>query len=322
MKPSLSRWARRLARVRDAESSRAVRVGAALLRRLRVARTNAKPIARLAPLLLPLVLLPQAAAAQPSSRSVLLATTTSVRDSGLLDVLLPLFRQRTGISVQAVAVGTGAALRMGAEGNADLLLTHAPEAEKALVRQGAVSSRVEIMENYFVLAGPAQDPARAAEAASATEALRRIRAMELPFVSRGDDSGTHKREMDLFRQVGIDPEARWSGLTRTGSGMGISLQVAGQREAYILSDMGTFLAFRERTGLVALSRREPALRNVYAVLSVNPTRFPRVRAEEARQLLAFFQSAAAREVIRDFGTSKFGRPLFEPLDRVPAAAAP
>ncbi len=262
------------------------------------------------------------AAPKDSPRSVLLATTTSVQDSGLLDVLLPLFREQTGIRVQAVAVGTGAALRMGAEGNADLLLTHAPEAEKTLLRENAVSERVEIMENYFVLAGPGDDPARAAQASSVNEALRAIRDQQQPFVSRADDSGTHKRETALFRDAGIDPELRWPGLTRTGSGMGISLQVAGQREAYILSDMGTFLAFRERTGLVALSRNEPALRNVYAVLIVNPERFSGIRADEARQLATFLQGAVAREVMGEFGTARFGRPLFQPLDSLPAVAAP
>jgi tungstate transport system substrate-binding protein len=251
--------------------------------------------------------------AQASPRSVLLATTTSIRDSGLLDVLLPIFSAQTGIRVQAVAVGTGAALRMGAEGNADLLLTHAPEAENALVASQAVSRRVEIMQNYFVIAGPPEDPAGVAASASAVEALARIHARELPFVSRGDDSGTHKREAALFRDAGVDPDARWPGLTRTGSGMGISLQVAGQRKAYILSDIGTFLAFRERAGLVALSHPEPDLLNVYSVLLVNPLRFPRVRAKEAGALAAFFQSEIAREAMREFGSAQFGRPLFRPL---------
>ena len=277
-------------------------------------------------LLLALLLLAVAGAtsarAEDSPRSVLLATTTSVQDSGLLDVLLPVFREQTGIRVQAVAVGTGAALRMGTEGNADLLLTHAPEAEKTLLREGVVSERVEIMENYFVLAGPSDDPAGVAQASGVKEALRAIRDQEQPFVSRGDDSGTHKREKALFRDAGIDPDLRWPGLTRTGSGMGISLQVAGQREAYILSDMGTFLAFQARTGLVALSRREPALRNVYAVLIVNPERFSGVRVKEARKLASFLQGAAAREVMGQFGTERFGRPLFEPLASLPAVAAP
>ena len=260
---------------------------------------------------------PRELAADEPPRSVLLATTTSIQDSGLLDVLLPEFTRETGIPVRAVAVGTGAALRMGAEGNADLLLTHAPEAEAALLRDGALARREVIMENYFVLAGPAADPAGAKESAGVIEALGKIHSMRLPLVSRADDSGTHKREVALFREAGLDPDARWPGLTRTGSGMGISLQVAGQRNAYVLSDMATFLAFRKRTGLVAVSRQEPGLRNVYSVLTVNPDRFPRVRAAEARRLAAFFQSEAARAIIREFGVVRFGRPLFQ----LPAAPA-
>ena len=173
------------------------------------------------------------------------------------------------------------------------------------------------MQNYFVIAGPPEDPAGVAASASAVEALALIRARDLPFVSRGDDSGTHKREVALFRDAGVDPDARWPGLTRTGSGMGISLQVAGQCKAYILSDIGTFLAFRNRAGLVALSHPEPDLRNVYSVLPVNPLRFPRVRAKEAGALVAFFQSEIARETMREFGNAQFGRPLFRPLAAQP-----
>lgn len=246
-------------------------------------------------------------------RRLLVATTTSVEDSGLLDALLPAFTEQTGIRVQAVAVGTGAALRLGAEGNADALLTHAPEAELALVRSGAVDRRVEIMENYFVLAGPPADPAGVGEAGSVLEALRAIHEKQAPFVSRADDSGTHKREVALWRDAGLDPEARWPGLTRTGAGMGLSLQVAGQKQAYILSDIGTFLAFRQQTGLEALSGREPALRNVYAVMRVSPERFPRVHAAEADAFIAFWTRPDTRARIAGFGEERFGQALFSPL---------
>ena len=259
------------------------------------------------------------ALAQQPERSVLLATTTSVQDSGLLAVLLPVFTEQSGIRVQAVAVGTGAALRMGAEGNADLLLTHAPGAEAILVSDGAIAERVEIMENYFVLAGPAADPGGVARSPTASQALARIHAQQLPFVSRADDSGTHMREIALFRDAGIDPDARWPGLTRTGSTMGISLEIAGQRQAYILSDIATFLAFQDRVGLVSLSHEEPGLRNVYSVLRVDPIRFPRVRAAEAKALADFLQSESARAIMRDFGAKKFGRALFQPV-AAPAAA--
>jgi tungstate transport system substrate-binding protein len=251
--------------------------------------------------------------AQEPPRSLLLATTTSVQDSGLLDHLLPVFMERTNIRVRAVAVGTGAALRMGAEGNADVLLTHAPSSEKKLLADGAIDRRVEIMQNYFVLAGPPADPADVRSAPSVTQALLRIRKSGAPFVSRGDDSGTHKREVALFRAAGLDPDEKFQGLTRTGSGMGLSLQIAGEKQAYILSDIGTFLAFHERIGLEVMSGNEASLRNVYAILHVNPERFPKVHADEATALEAFFARAETRAAIAKFGLERFGRRLFEPI---------
>ena len=245
--------------------------------------------------------------------AVLLATTTSVRDSGLLDALLPLFTEYSGIRVRAVAVGTGAALRMGSEGNADILLTHAPEAEEKLLRAGALSQRRVIMENHFLLAGPPDDPARVREASDILGALQRIREGGAPFVSRGDDSGTHMREQALFRQAGLDPDAHWPGLTRTGSGMGLSLEVAGQRRAYILSDLGTFLAFRERVDLAQMSRGEEKLRNLYSILLVNSDRFPRVHSKQAMELADFLGGPLARRTIADFGLKRFGRTLFQPV---------
>jgi len=261
-------------------------------------------------LLLWLVIAPMGASAE---ESVLLATTTSVRDSGLLDALFPSFTERSGIRVRVVAVGTGAALRMGAEGNADLLLTHAASAEEELVASGAVLGRTPFMENHFVLAGPADDPAGVAEAASPEEAYRRIAGRPSPYVSRGDDSGTHKREVALLMGAGLDPEGGWEGFATTGSGMGLTLQVAGERKAYVLSDIGTFLAFRDTTGLKALSKPAPSLRNVYALLRVSPERFPRVRAEAAERLERFFLERSTQERIAGFGQERFGRSLFRPL---------
>jgi tungstate transport system substrate-binding protein len=245
--------------------------------------------------------------------SVLLATTTSVRDSGLLGALLPTFSERTGIRVRVVAVGTGAALRLGADGNADLLLTHAPQAEEELVSSGAAVSRTPFMENHFVLGGPPEDPAEVRQATSPEEAFRRIAAAQAPYASRADDSGTHKREKALLEGAGLDPAGGWPGFAKTGSGMALTLQVAGERRAYVLSDAGTFLAFQEHTGLVALSQPVPALRNVYSLLRVDPERFPRVRAEAARKLEAFFVEPATQERIAGFGRERFGRPLFRPL---------
>ncbi|MEE9280163.1 MAG: substrate-binding domain-containing protein [Myxococcota bacterium] len=251
---------------------------------------------------------------QTESRELLLATTTSVQDSGLLDELLPLFHEETGIDVRAIAVGTGAALRMGAEGNVDVLLTHAPEAELELVASGAVHGRRPFMENFFVIAGPPEDPLGVAEAESALEAYRRLWQGRARYVSRGDDSGTHRRERALLRDAGLAPEGDWEGYMRTGSGMGLSLQVAGEKRAYILSDMGSFLAFRERTGLVALSREEPELRNVYSILRVNEARIPgRIRAESSQAFERFLVRPDVQRRIASFGHERFGRALFRPL---------
>ena len=254
-----------------------------------------------------------AAPAKDDPATLLLATTTSVQDSGLLDALLPDFTRETGIRVRSVAVGTGAALRMGREGNVDVLLTHAPEAERALLTDGALDRRVEIMENHFVLAGPPEDPAEVAGLASIGTALRRLDERRAPFVSRGDDSGTHKREVALLRAAGLDPAGGRPGWTRTGSGMGLSLQIAGQKRAYILSDIGTYLAFAERSELAVLSRPEAALRNVYSVLRVSPERFPDVHRTQADALLAWLVGPAVRRQIGAFGVERYGRALFQPL---------
>ena len=251
-------------------------------------------------------------AAPGRAENLILATTTSVRDTGLLDLLLPRFEAQAGVRVKALAVGSGAALRMGAEGNADVLVTHAPEGEEALLREGRVASRDPFMENFFVLAGPPADPAGVRDAAGAADALRRIAAAPAPYASRGDDSGTHQREQALLREAGLDAAGGWPGFVRTGSGMGQTLLVAGERRAYALSDVATFLAFQERTGLVALSRREPSLRNVYSVLVVKPA---------GRALAEFLLAPATQREIAEFGRERFGEPLFTPLRPTAEAGA-
>ncbi len=279
-------------------------------------RTSARALSLL------LLLLAPACGPEPAERELLLATTTSLQDSGLLDELLPLFREQRGIAVRAVAVGSGAALRMGKEGNVDVLLTHAPEAEQELVDSGAVLGRRPFMENFFVIAGPPADPFGIAGADSALAAYRRLWREHAPYVSRGDDSGTHKRELALLGAAGLEAVADWEGHVRTGSGMGSSLQVAGERRAYILSDIGTFLAFRERTKLASLSREEPALRNVYSVLRVNPDRFSgRIRVESALELEHFLVTRDTQLRIAEYGRERFGRPLFRPLALAPESEA-
>jgi tungstate transport system substrate-binding protein len=236
-----------------------------------------------------------------------------VQDTGLLDALLPVFRERTGIAVQVVAVGSGAALKMGAEGNADVLIAHDPKGEDNLLASGAVLTRTPIMENYFVIAGPSEDPAKVAQAADPAAAFRAIAAAKAPYVSRGDDSGTHRKEK-------LPAEKPWEGFASTGSGMGLTLQVAGERRAYALSDIGTFLAYRERTRLVRLTKDAPELRNEYSVLPISPKRFPKVHAGAAQRFADFLVDPQTQKRIGEFGQDRYGAPLFKPL--VTAKPAP
>lgn len=271
---------------------------------------------RLRPVIAFILLSLVSASAAADEARLLLATTTSVQDTGLLDALLPVFRERTGIAVQVVAVGSGAALRMGADGNADVLVTHDEQGERALVASGAALARTPFMENYFVIAGPPDDPAGVAAAADPAAAFRQIATTKARYVSRGDDSGTHRREKQLLADAGLDPAAPWPGFTSTGSGMGLTLQVAGERRAYALSDIGTFLAYRERTGLVRLTGEAPALRNEYAVLRIDPERFAgRVNGDAARRFEVFVSDADTQRRIGEFGRERFGAPLFRPLLR-------
>jgi len=251
---------------------------------------------------------------RPSEEAdLLLVTTTSVRDSGLLAELLPIFQQQTGVRAQVIAVGSGAALRMGRDGNADILLTHAPAGEEALVESGAAIHRTPFMENYFVIAGPPEDPAGVRSAASPADAIRRIAAAGAPFASRGDDSGTHRREVALFEEAGLDPTARWPGFLTSGAGMGQTLQIAGEKRAYVLSDIGTFLAFQKRIDLDVLSQPAPSLRNEYSVVRLDPSRLAPEREKRAEQFEAFLLAPDTQRRIAEFGRERFGRSLFRPL---------
>jgi tungstate transport system substrate-binding protein len=254
--------------------------------------------------------------AEDAKRPLVIGSTTSVRDSGLMDELLPLFEKETGIHVQLVAVGSGAALKMGADGNADVLVTHEPDGEAALVASGALVDRQPFMENFFLIAGPGEDPAGIAKAQDAAAGIALIAKKPAPWASRGDDSGTHKREQALFKQAGLDPNATWPGLVRTGQGMGATLQVAGEKRAYVLTDRATFQAFQARTQLAPVFDAKSAdLRNVYSVSRPNPAKFPagQVDVEGAKRFAAFMTSPATAERIRAFGTKDGGAPLFTPL---------
>jgi tungstate transport system substrate-binding protein len=249
-------------------------------------------------------------AGPPITKAVILATTTSTQDSGLLDELLPRFEKQTGYQVKTIAVGSGQAIAMGRRGEADVLLVHSPEAEQTLMAEGSGVNRRIVMHNDFILLGPASDPAQVRGKATAA-ALQAVAAGRAVFISRGDNSGTHAQEKKLWAAAGLKPEGQaW--YQQTGLGMGQTLAVASEKRAYTLSDRGTYLALRKKLGLQLLSEGDAALLNVYHVIEVNPARFPKVNAPGARAFADFLVSKDVQTVIKDFGIGPFGSPLFFP----------
>ncbi|GIW78730.1 MAG: tungsten ABC transporter substrate-binding protein [Gemmatales bacterium] len=244
------------------------------------------------------------------AESITLATTTSTRDSGLLDRLLPVFRRQTGIEVKVVAVGTGQAIELGRRGDADVLLTHAPDAEKAFMAEGWGKERRPVMHNDFILAGPKDDPAGLIGAREIVEAFSKIAAKQAPFVSRGDESGTHRKELDIWKKAKIEPTGPW--YIRAGAGMARALRIASEKRAYILADRGTFLALRDELDLTIVSSGDPMLRNDYSVILLNEERHPHVHVAEAKQFADFLTAAETKALIGEFGVDKFGQPLFVP----------
>ncbi|HEY8491524.1 MAG TPA: substrate-binding domain-containing protein [Dehalococcoidia bacterium] len=269
---------------------------------------------RLLPALFPVLLLVVVAACGgggPDRDELILATTTSTMDSGLLDVLIPAFEEESGYRVTPVAVGSGQALELGRRGEADVLLVHAPEAEERFMAEGHGVDRRLVMHNDFVIVGPPEDPAGARAAAATREVLSRIAAAGARFISRGDDSGTHQLERALWQAAGIDPEGEaW--YVVSGQGMGATLGVANERRGYTLTDRATYLALRDRLDLEILHQGDPVLRNVYHVIQVDPSKNDRVNAEGAQAFAEFLVGERAQEIIGEFGRDRFGEPLFTP----------
>jgi len=244
-----------------------------------------------------------------ASRTLMLATTTSVDATGLLDALADAFKADTGITLRWIAVGTGAALKQARDGNADVVIVHARKLEEEFLRAGFGVNRRVIARNYFAIVGPAGDPARVSGAPSAAAALGRIRSSGAPFVSRGDNSGTHARELELWALAGGRPAA---GYLETGQGMAETLRVAAERRAYTLTDTATFYGLRGLAGLDLLTGASPDLENIYAVIAVDPARVPTARYGEAMAFVAFLTSPRGQKLIGEF-KGPAGRPLFEPL---------
>lgn len=250
-------------------------------------------------------------AAPAEGERLVLATTTSTRDSGLLDEILPVFEEQTGLDVDVIAVGTGQALQLGEDGNADVVLVHARAREDAFMDAGHGVRREDVMFNDFVIVGPASDPAQIAGGTDAAVAFAQIAEAEAPFVSRGDDSGTHTKEKAIWSAAGIEPAGDW--YIAAGQGMGAVLTLADEEEAYTLSDRATYLARTlEGTDLVILTEGDPILFNPYGVMAVNPEKNPEIQGEYANQFIDWLVSVPTQELISEFGTEEFGQPLFTP----------
>lgn len=242
------------------------------------------------------------------SADVILATTTSTQDSGLLDVLVPLFEKQSGYRVKTIAVGTGQSLAMGARGEADVVLVHAPSLEEKYVAEGAFVNRRMVMFNDFVIVGPVADPAKIKGMRRLAQAFKRIAESGAPFVSRADNSGTHILEKALWERAETQPPGAL--YIQIGQGMGAALNIASEKGAYTLSDRGTYLALRKRLSLEIVFDKARRLLNVYHVMEVNPARFPSVNDAGARAFARFLMSSAAQKVIETFGVERFGQPLF------------
>ena len=244
-------------------------------------------------------------------KTIILATTTSTQDSGLLDVLIPIFEKKMGYFVKTIAVGSGQAMAMGQKGEADVLWVHSPEAEKKFVAEGYGINRRIIMHNDFVIVGPSGDPAMIKGAKSSSESFKKIAISNALFLSRGDNSGTHAKEKSIWKITGINPEReKW--YQQTGLGMGQTLNVAAEKKGYTLADRGTYLALKKNLNLDILVEGDAILLNIYHVIEVNPAKWPKVNTAGGKAFADFMVSKETQEIIKTFGVDKFGSPLFFP----------
>ena len=271
-------------------------------------------------LLLSLVLLTMVACGAKEPQVLRLATTTSTADSGLLDAILPSFEEKYNARVDVVAVGTGQAIALGEAGDADVILVHARAREDAFVEEGHGTGRFDVMYNDFILVGPADDPAGVAGMTTAAEALAAIAAAGAPFASRGDDSGTHTKELSLWEKAGVTPDPAGGWYNSLGQGMGETLTFANEAGAYTLTDRGTYLSMRDNLpnlvvvvgGESIADNADPALLNPYGVIPVNPDKSDAINNKLANQFAEWITSTEVQEMIGQFGTDKFGQPLFYP----------
>ncbi len=245
------------------------------------------------------------------NKVLLLVSTTSTQDSGLLDVLLPAFESQSGYQVRLVATGSGQALKLGEQGNADVILLHSPDAEEEFIANGFGIDRRLVMHNDFVIVGPPSDPASLRTQPTLDAAFESIFSSASIFVSRGDGSGTHVKELAIWKNAGLDPQGQ-SWYIETGQGQGNTLTIASEKGGYALVDRGTFLAYKSNLDLKILFEGDPFLKNIYHVLTVNPEKWTSVNLAGAKAFEDFITSPEGQKIIAEFGVKEYGQPLFFP----------
>lgn len=249
--------------------------------------------------------------APEAKKEIILSTTTSTQDSGLLDYLLPEFTKDTGIDVKVVAVGTGQALKMGEDGEADVLLVHAKASEEEFIKAGHGLERFDVMYNDFILIGPKDDvKVKTAAPNSILDTLKYIKDNQIKFVSRGDDSGTHKAELKLWKELGIEPAGDW--YVSAGKGMGAVIQMANEMKAYTISDRATYLSMKDKSDLAIIVEQDPKLYNQYGVIAVNPDKNDKINKEGAQAFVEWILSEKAQKLIGEYGAAEYGQGLFIP----------
>ncbi|MGI6452684.1 MAG: substrate-binding domain-containing protein [Syntrophomonadaceae bacterium] len=246
----------------------------------------------------------------PANPQVKLATTTSTNDSGLLDAILPVFTEQTGYEVEVIAVGSGAAISLGENGDVDVLLVHSRAAEDKFVEEGYGVNRHDVMYNDFLIIGPKEDPAGIKGGTDAVAALTAIAESKSTFLSRGDESGTHKKELSVWQATGIEPEGDW--YYSVGKGMGDTYRMADEMKGYTLIDRATYLALRDNYSLEPMVEGDPVLFNPYGVIAVNPEKYPNVNYEGAMAFIEWLVSDETQALIGEYGTDQFDQPLFIP----------
>ncbi len=250
-----------------------------------------------------------------SNKTLILGTTTSVQDTGFLDKIIPVFEKKTGYFVKTIAVGTGQAIALGKKGEVDILLIHAPEEELKLVKEGYGLNRKTFMYNTFILLGPKSNPAKIKKDMDIVEAFKKIAKNRSLFISRGDNSGTHLKELSIWNKIGINPSGeKW--YQETGTGMGQTLLIANEKDGYTLSDKSTYIALKKTLiNLNPLIEHDPFLKNYYSIVEINPEKFLKVNNRGAKLFIDFINSIEVREIIKYYGKKEYGEPLFYLVDK-------